>query len=322
MSVSPFISFIVPYYQVEAYLLRRCLDNLLSLSVPQGMEIVLVDDGTPDSQVPEWLADWHMQERVVYVYQENKGPGGARNTGMKCARGIYIQCVDPDDYILRDAHCVLMELLTRHKPDLLSFYHEEVYDAHPINPAPNCYSVYYCGSGVHFMLHYNVRTAIWGYIFRKSILQNLVFPEHLYHEDEAFTSRLYLAADYVVATDLRAYAYFHRENSIMHDRSVEKLHKRFADLLLVQHDFRQDIARYEGEARRALKRRLDQCCMSMLYKLLSDSPDDNFLNHYMQQMAKESGYPLPLRYYSFRYFLFALTTRTSSGIRFWRAVLK
>ena len=64
-------------------LLKRCLDSLLSLPSDIDYEVILVDDGTPETSVPAWLSEWQVPSCVRYFYQENKGLGGARNNRRK-----------------------------------------------------------------------------------------------------------------------------------------------------------------------------------------------------------------------------------------------
>ena len=91
--MKPSVSFVLPYYRVDGLLLKRCLESLLALPEMIDYEIIIVDDGTPGTSVPDWLAKWKMNSRVRYFYQENKGPGGARNAGLSLAEKEYVQFV-------------------------------------------------------------------------------------------------------------------------------------------------------------------------------------------------------------------------------------
>ena len=92
----PRVSFIIPCYNAERFLgeaIQSALDQ-----VHQDFEIVVVDDGSTDhtGQVVERFDDQHIR----YIYQENRGPGGARNTGMAAAKGDYLAFLDADDIAL------------------------------------------------------------------------------------------------------------------------------------------------------------------------------------------------------------------------------
>lgn len=306
--MSASVSFILPYYRIEGMLLKRCLDSLLSLPSDIDYEVILVDDGTPETSVPAWLSEWQVPSCVRYFYQENKGLGGARNTGLSLATKEYVQFVDPDDYLFAERYAAVWSLLQEKQPDLLTFDFRKVYDCIRLPDAEGDTSVWFEGSGTAFMLQHNLRAGAWGYLFRRSLCRDLTFPEHTYHEDEAFTPQLYLRARVVVITDIPLYAYYQRQDSIMNSPKREKLHKRFTDLLGIQLGLSAQANQLPAEQQQALRRRIDQNYMSMLYKLFTDSPDQAFLQLYVRRMKKQGGYPLPLHGYTLKYILFACVT--------------
>ena len=93
--MEPLISVIVPVYKVEQYL-GRCVESLLAQTY-KNVEIILVDDGSPDScpaMCDEYAAKY---EKIQVIHQENKGLSGARNTGIDHAKGDFLAFVDSDD---------------------------------------------------------------------------------------------------------------------------------------------------------------------------------------------------------------------------------
>lgn len=302
------VSFILSYYQVEGLLLKQCLESLFALSAQIDAEVILIDDGTPDSPVPTWLAEWDMATRIRYHYQENKGLGGARNTGMQMATKEYIQFVDPDDYLIVEAYAHVITLLQEKQPDLLAFYFYKVYDrTKPAAPEMRT-SILFEGRGTDFLLRNNLHAGACSYLFRRALAEGLSFPEHTYHEDEAFTPLLYLRLETLVVTDIPAYAYYQRKESIMNSSSREKLHKRFSDLLKIQMQLEKQQSHVGMQEKNALRRRIDQNYMAMLFKLMTDSPNGAFLSLYLKRMKKQKGYPLPVHAYTRKYFLFSLFT--------------
>lgn len=94
------VSIIVPVYNVEKYL-SKCLESLTKQTYKE-LEIICVDDGTPDLSV-EIIKDFQAKDdRIKLISQENQGLSGARNTGIKSATGEYIMFVDSDDWIDTD----------------------------------------------------------------------------------------------------------------------------------------------------------------------------------------------------------------------------
>ena len=91
------ISIIVPVYKVEKYL-RKCVDSLLNQTYT-NLEIILVDDGSPDS-CPQICDEYAKRDqRVKVVHKTNEGVSRARNAGLKIATGDFIGFVDSDDFV-------------------------------------------------------------------------------------------------------------------------------------------------------------------------------------------------------------------------------
>ncbi|MDO4379127.1 MAG: glycosyltransferase family 2 protein [Erysipelotrichia bacterium] len=90
------VSIIVPVYKVEPYILR-CVDSLVNQTY-KNIEIILVDDGSPDNSI-DLVKENYNDERIVIVRQSNQGSGQARNNGIKRAVGQYLFFVDGDDFI-------------------------------------------------------------------------------------------------------------------------------------------------------------------------------------------------------------------------------
>ena len=91
------LSVIIPVYRVEATL-DRCVESVLRQHV-DDMEVILVDDGSPDN-CPEMCDKWAVKDRRVHViHKQNGGLSDARNAGIDVACGEYITFVDSDDWI-------------------------------------------------------------------------------------------------------------------------------------------------------------------------------------------------------------------------------
>ena len=94
---TPKVSIVVPVYKVEEYI-DRCLDSLLNQTL-KDIEIILVDDGSPDN-CPKICDEYAQKDaRVRVVHKQNEGLGYARNSGMEVAVGEYIAFVDSDDFV-------------------------------------------------------------------------------------------------------------------------------------------------------------------------------------------------------------------------------
>ena len=103
--MKPIVSIIVPIYNVELYL-AECVESIRNQTVKE-IEIILVDDGSPDG-CPEMCDRFAAEdERIRVIHQENAGVSAARNRGMEMAAGEWIMFADPDDWLESDAVEVL-----------------------------------------------------------------------------------------------------------------------------------------------------------------------------------------------------------------------
>ena len=96
------ISVIVPIYKVEDYL-DRCIQSLVNQTY-KNLEIILVDDGSPDD-CPRICDEWEKRDqRIKVIHKENGGLSDARNAGMKVMVGAYVSYIDSDDWIAQDMY--------------------------------------------------------------------------------------------------------------------------------------------------------------------------------------------------------------------------
>ena len=91
------ISIILPVYKVEKYI-DKCMESLINQTY-KNLEIILVDDGSPDNS-GKLCDEWSKKDkRVKVIHKENGGVSSARNAGLDAATGDYIAFIDPDDWV-------------------------------------------------------------------------------------------------------------------------------------------------------------------------------------------------------------------------------
>lgn len=113
----PKVSVIVPVYDVEKFL-PRCLNSLQNQTL-QHIEIILVDDESPDN-CPAMCDMYQKQdERIKVIHKKNGGLGYARNSGMEIATGEYIAFVDSDDYVELDSYETMYRLAKAYNVDIV-----------------------------------------------------------------------------------------------------------------------------------------------------------------------------------------------------------
>ena len=110
------ISVIVPIYKVESYL-KKCVDSIINQTMTD-LEIILVDDGSPDNCGKICDAYAEQDARIRVIHKENGGVSSARNAGLDICTGDYIGFVDGDDYIAPDMYKILREKITANKASI------------------------------------------------------------------------------------------------------------------------------------------------------------------------------------------------------------
>ncbi|MCI8650786.1 MAG: glycosyltransferase family 2 protein [Anaerotruncus sp.] len=111
------LSIIVPIYKSEPYL-RKCLDSIVNQSY-KNLEIILVDDGSPDrcGEICEEYAT--ADPRILTVHKSNGGISSAKNTGLAIATGEWITWVDSDDWIEADMYEYMLNLALKYQVDMV-----------------------------------------------------------------------------------------------------------------------------------------------------------------------------------------------------------
>ena len=99
--MTPLVSVITPCYR-QGHFLPHALDSVLTQSVGD-LEMIVVDDGSPDDTSRVAMRYMARDPRVRYVVQPNRGLAGARNAGLALATGAFVVCLDADDQLLPDA---------------------------------------------------------------------------------------------------------------------------------------------------------------------------------------------------------------------------
>lgn len=120
----PKVSIIVPMYSVEKYV-EQCIDSLLNQTL-QEIEIILVDDGSPDRSGD--IADDYAKKdsRIKVIHKKNGGLGPARNTGIRVATGEYIGFIDSDDWANHQMFARLYEAAVKNNADIVVSGHCDI----------------------------------------------------------------------------------------------------------------------------------------------------------------------------------------------------
>lgn len=184
-AAQPKVSVVVPIYNVEKYL-RQCVDSILAQTL-KDIEVILVDDGSPDNcgQIVDEYAK--KDPRVVPVHQENGGYSKAVNHGIDLARGEYIGIIESDDFIEPDMYESLYNDAKKYDTDVTKggFYYynptlrEE--DQNVVWRNPRHIDLAYAPEGAFHITEWprlvGFHASIWSSIYRAEFVKAIKIPE-------------------------------------------------------------------------------------------------------------------------------------------------
>lgn len=214
--MSELISIIIPIYNVEKYL-RRCIDSVISQTY-QNIEIILVDDGSPDKSGE--ICDEYkvLDKRVKVIHKKNAGLSDARNAGIDIAKGKFLTFVDSDDWIECKYIEKLYQLIKIENCDIsmcnfiktsnvniqINNFNIEIFKFSNIEALEQLSDKFY------------VQMVIaCGKLYKKELFDNIRFPVGRLHEDEFTTYKLIHKAEKIVFTTEPLLYYWQRQDSIM-----------------------------------------------------------------------------------------------------------
>lgn len=310
----PLVSFIIPCYNLPAELIRECVDSIMALTLGgDEREIIVVDDGSEVSPMDGLTG---LEGEIVYIRQPNGGLSAARNTGLRAARGKYIQFVDGDDRLIQAPYEHCLDIVRYKSPDMVMFRSVSrcgaVYGSKlPLSGRGAVNLPFVCPqpvSGAEYMLSNNLRAAAWGYVFRCGILGDLWFDEALSsHEDEDFTPRLVLRAARLFATSADAYYYRLRPGSITGRNDLDHILRRLQNIERVVYKLASSAAaKLPDRDKKAMERRVAQLTMDYLYNVIHLTHDGELLRDAIGRLRGKGLFPLPGRPYTRKYACFRM----------------
>ena len=224
------ISVIVPIYKIEKYL-PQCIESLLNQSF-LDFELILVDDGSPDT-CPQICDDYAKSDnRVKVIHKANGGLVSARKEGLKSANGNYITFVDGDDWVDKFYLDIMFRLADANKADLVVTGHFREFDGKIETIKPKNVGIYDENDLIKEILpnaiyngefcEHGISTYVWNKLFKKELLDQILFnvpDDVVMGEDAAITFSYLTICKKLVISSTPLYYYRQRHDSIV--KSVE-----------------------------------------------------------------------------------------------------
>ena len=208
--------FVIPIYKVEKYL-RRCVESVLDQTYP-CVDIILVDDGSPDNcpGICDELAEKY--ENIVVIHKENGGLSDARNAGIKYVHSVadgddYITFLDSDDYVHKEYARKMIELCENNLCDAAqSDYEKGECEKFSDNAVKKNIEVV---TSYDALLGYRIKSQACAKVYKVKLFKELLFPVGKINEDEFVTYRAVFGAENVAFTNEKLYYYFQHGTGIM-----------------------------------------------------------------------------------------------------------
>ena len=235
--MEPLVSVITPIYKAEKYL-EKCVRGLMDQTY-QNLEIILVDDGSPDhsGEICEQLAA--EDGRIKVIHKENGGAATARNAGLDAMTGDYIAFVDADDYMQPDYIENLYKILKEKNAQVaicgfetvdeeghtiaIDALHDENRNGN-IPESENRDIAVRNGNDIileDLQGHWE-HVAPWGKLFEADLYRNVRYPKWFAHEDEPVFIQVFDQVQTVAVTSKKLYYYVQHAGSLMNTAYSEK----------------------------------------------------------------------------------------------------
>ncbi|MEE0945898.1 MAG: glycosyltransferase family 2 protein [Acutalibacteraceae bacterium] len=280
------ISVIIPVYKVEKYL-RKCLDSVLTQDF-DSFEVIAVNDGSPDSCGEILKEYFKLYNNLLIISQENKGLGGARNTGIENAKGKYILFVDSDDCLENGCLSYLYDIAETNNAHMVCFGADYV----DVNgKTVNTYKA--SDNGCHTVTkeEYMVKAIDNPYAWNKLYLASLFketgirFPTREWFEDLATLPKTVLHCERIVLSDKIFYKYLQRSDSIIHtvnnNRNIEML--SCTDSLISYFKEQSAFEKFYSELEYAAILHILVLCVN---KIAASDPTHPLLKHFYEYVKK------------------------------------
>ena len=282
------VSVIVPIYKVENYM-GKCIDSLLRQSLTD-IEIILVDDGSPD-RCGEMCDEYKSKdERIKVIHKVNGGLSDARNAGLKIATGDFIGFVDSDDYVASDMFERLFSICVKNNVKIAGCDLAYVYDGS--DAVPDCRSTgeeIIMSSQAFFkkMLYVQeyLRTGVWNKIYAAELFADVRFPKGKIYEDVGTMYKLIFQVKEIAYISYPGYFYLKaREGAITNQKySVKEYDRLEMNTNMVNYI----LENQPSLAKTAIGYRAVNCNLSIVNSMIaSETVDPKILSFIRQDLNK------------------------------------
>lgn len=258
------ISVIVPVYNTSKYL-DKCLSSLVNQTI-KDIEIIVINDGSTDDSLDIIKIFKKKYNNIILIDQKNMGISISRNNALDIARGEFIGFVDSDDYVSNDMYEKLYNNIKNNNSDIAvcnyinfipddnSFFNQDI----NMNGNTNLCEMP--------SLLYDIDYAPWNKLYKKSLWDDVRFPEKLKYEDINAVIKVFLKAKKISFED--SYLYYYMINS---SGQTKTINDRVLDIIPIFEDLVSYCMDYDIKIKNALK----YLCVSKYFEYCQLIINDN-----------------------------------------------
>lgn len=311
----PLVSVIVPIYKVEEYL-DRCVESIVNQTY-KNLEIILVDDGSPDN-CPQMCDSWAEKDsRIKVVHKKNGGLSDARNAGIPFATGEIISFIDSDDWIALNMFETMLNQMLDDNSDIVScgvkWIKEDGTVIRDVTVSNN--EVLDTQSAMKELINDNmIKQHVWNKLYKYDLIKDILFEKGKYHEDVFWSYQIVGQAHRISVITDSLYNYVQRSNSIMGEGfSAKRLDALDANELRCKYMKINFPALYDN----ALYVYIGSCHYQLQCAVRADQPKDVIDNIKNRTSYRKTGHPT--RGISFKqkfwYYMFTFFPMTTCRVR-------
>lgn len=279
------VTIVVPVYKVEKYI-DKCINSILNQTY-KNLEIILVDDGSPDT-CGEICDNYAKQDiRIKAIHKENGGLSDARNAGIDVATGRFISFIDSDDYIDTEYIELLYRTIVKDKSDMAISSHKVIYENGTIlEKATGEKSILNSKEVLKRILYDDgIDLSAWAKLYKMELFKEIRYPKGRLFEDAATTYKLIDRCKSISIISKSTYNYVIRRSSITNENFSEKK----MDLIISTEEMCNYVKKKYPDLEKASNRRLMYAYLSTLTQLLKSNKRNAKIEKQLYFYIKENS---------------------------------
>lgn len=281
------ISVIVPVYKVEKYI-HKCINSIIGQTYNK-IEIILVDDGSPDNCgviCDEYAAKDH---RIKVIHKPNGGLSDARNAALSMVTGSYITLIDSDDYWKPTYIENSYRYLKKNNVDLVVFplcsFSEEGVVLKELNSGKE--QLFTTEEALKMMFTSRLPWCAQGKLYKRELFDDIRYPVGILMEDKATTYKLFERCQRILFVECADYMYLIRKGSIMHS-AFDKRQLRTLD---IQEELNQHICSNHPTLHDVVLGYSSRVYLSTLFNMVGCKyPDNSAIETVVEGWTKHRAY--------------------------------